>query len=979
MQISIAFSATAQLYRPQLNWYEIESQHFRVIFHQGFDSVALATARILEYHYKPVQRLTGGELNRFPVVLNGYNDLSNGYVTPINFRMEVEIPPIKGKFMNPQSGGWLENVMPHELVHAHHFSVVPPLGFNGMLYPFWPDGARSLHFIAPLGFHEGLAVHYESEMIPGVSGRGNLPFFTNQIHSVLSGPNRWTFGQYLNTVNQTRPYERHYQGGYEFVSWLQKKKGKHVAVNIIDFMGRFPFFGYGGAYLFTQWEFPYSVFREFELDKLNAEQIRQKSISERYSNFTIVNRNTGYSPNLSIVNGKKEQTYLSPKETNSSSAYSIIDLPFKGESIRRPTFLTDSTLIFYGSFYDQKSGFYQFNYPSFKIDRLLTTNTVEDYKLDLNWDSSSILFARYDIHPKFDATYTSGLYEFNASSSKLKPISVGNRLFNPIHAGNHILAFQTNKETNKLVRVDSAGTISEILNPGIYNLIDMDFSELSGKIALIVNIHGDIALFIANSENELPTLLSQKPTLFHPGVNLYDPVWHPNENKILFTADPNGVMNVFEHNFDTRETTQISRSYFNAYEGSYSPDGSLISCVYQINNEQKLGIIQRNAIDTTLSYDFTPENYRHLKQNRVWADTSITLKSSQKEYKSGLDWLRPRGVIPFLGEHAMSRQYGASFIGTDILQRHTWFSTFSWQFDAPWYDISYRYSGFWPGFEWSLFKKPIDILDQSGNYFIFNEQGFSFGIPFQWNIEQNISTTSLFINPKIKRTTYSYETTNYSNPIDYSDLVNGSVWTASFFTQFNWKVIQRTRDVQPSEGLIIFSQADVDLSTNPFYNIYPDSVFKTGVRKRIGVFSGLYGFLPIPFLQNHSLRLGYRNLYQPHITVFSISNLIWKTNAQTQFVNSDWVNEISGRYTFPIFYPENGGVLIPWYLQNIYGVVFGRSHFGSKDEFGEIPTNHIYGAGLRFVTGVSNLRIDLGISWFLTVGRSKPESWIGDF
>ncbi len=245
-----------QLYRPSLDWYELNSKHFRVIFHEENDSLARASARILEAHYAESEKLTGGSLHRFPVVLNAYNDRSNGYVTPFNFRMEVEIPYIKGKILNPRAGGWLENVLPHELIHAHHFSVIPTLGFSSLIYPFWPDAARSLHFMAPVGFHEGLAVHYESEMIPTVSGRGNHPYFTNQINSIFSGYGRWSLGEMLQPVNQTLPYDRHYQGGYEFISWVQRKHGDKTARDILDFMGRWPFMGYGFAYWYQTKQWP---------------------------------------------------------------------------------------------------------------------------------------------------------------------------------------------------------------------------------------------------------------------------------------------------------------------------------------------------------------------------------------------------------------------------------------------------------------------------------------------------------------------------------------------------------------------------------------------------------------------------------------------------------------------------------------------------------------------------------------------------
>jgi hypothetical protein len=152
----------AQVYdnaiRPNLVWFELETPHFRILYHEGYEETARRAGRLLESEYAEIQQLVGGNLERFPVIINGYNDLSNGYVTTFNFRMEVEAPPLNGKIMNPQTGGHLENLMAHELVHALQFSEHGGFGISRFLYIFSPDLGRSVHgFMAP-GFMEGYAV-----------------------------------------------------------------------------------------------------------------------------------------------------------------------------------------------------------------------------------------------------------------------------------------------------------------------------------------------------------------------------------------------------------------------------------------------------------------------------------------------------------------------------------------------------------------------------------------------------------------------------------------------------------------------------------------------------------------------------------------------------------------------------------------------------------------------------------------------------
>src|SRR5699024_4262984 len=135
---------------------------------------------ILKHKHLPTKQIAGRKLRGFPVILNAYNDRSNGFVTPFHFRSEIELPPIKGKAMNPQTGNWLNTVGPHELVHALQFNNIGRYNLPWLVNFFSPDLARSFHGAIPSGVTEGLAVYHESESIAPDGGRGNYPFFTNQ-------------------------------------------------------------------------------------------------------------------------------------------------------------------------------------------------------------------------------------------------------------------------------------------------------------------------------------------------------------------------------------------------------------------------------------------------------------------------------------------------------------------------------------------------------------------------------------------------------------------------------------------------------------------------------------------------------------------------------------------------------------------------------------------------------------------------------
>jgi hypothetical protein len=150
---------------------ELNTERFRLIYPARYQEVAYRSLSILESEYSDIQNLVGGDMHRFPVILNPENDRSNGFVSALNFRSEVELSPIISKTMNPKSGNWLELVLPHELVHALHFSSDPE-SVTRLLTIFSPDMRRSVHGAAPAGFLEGIAVQYESHnTIPQAWGR----------------------------------------------------------------------------------------------------------------------------------------------------------------------------------------------------------------------------------------------------------------------------------------------------------------------------------------------------------------------------------------------------------------------------------------------------------------------------------------------------------------------------------------------------------------------------------------------------------------------------------------------------------------------------------------------------------------------------------------------------------------------------------------------------------------------------------------
>ncbi|HEX9660046.1 MAG TPA: hypothetical protein VGA18_07070 [Rhodothermales bacterium] len=166
---TLAVTANAQpfygvVYRPSNVKYDvISSEHFDVIYQRGLDSLAVRVAEVAEDAYPAAVREAG--LRRplhMPIVINGYNDASNGLVSPLPFRMEIDAAPIKGKILNPRNEDWIAEVVPHELAHAAQAEIRGGFGVGDFVRLFSPDLARAINLGVPRGVTEGFAVSHES-------------------------------------------------------------------------------------------------------------------------------------------------------------------------------------------------------------------------------------------------------------------------------------------------------------------------------------------------------------------------------------------------------------------------------------------------------------------------------------------------------------------------------------------------------------------------------------------------------------------------------------------------------------------------------------------------------------------------------------------------------------------------------------------------------------------------------------------------
>lgn len=936
----------AQLYSnqyrvPDQNWQELKSERFRVIYPADYHDEAVRTLSILELEYDDIQELVGGSLRDFPIILNPENDRSNGFVAPLNFRSEIEIAPIISKALNPRSGDWLESVVPHELVHALHFSNISTFSIPGLISIFSPDAARSIHAAAPLGLLEGIAVEHESHNTMPESGRGNYPYFYNQFNALLGTDKEWSMGQLVHISTATTPFNRHYIGGYEFVNWLQNEHGDDAMRQAIEWHHKYPFLGFGLALRRTTGQFPATLYKNFQEQHRADEDRRLENMEHR----------------------------TDAKATK---------IPFSSTCTRtsRPVWLDDDTVLFYGRACNRESGFYTHSFSSGETKLLHEVLITGDNNYHISPDRTNLLYARHHVDPFYNNVFRADIHELNLTTGKSERLTRNKRVTSPRYHGDEIFALQTRGQERHLVKVEDGDIQQSIPMAENSSVIEFDVHQTEKNRAAILGRKNGVQALWFESLDDIDTLFARDPDIFFSGGSIFDPAWHPDERRLLFTADHTGTMNIYEYDMDREEVTRLTESRFNAYEAGYSFDGNGISYIGQEKNEQHPFILStENFVNRTLSdgeWSGDEETLAYMNRPLLNREEEVDKSGwNQTDYSTGLGWLKPRLWVPTFNSRDASGidEIGLRLESGDRMSRHSYDMEITNFADRFWFDGTYQYSGFYPGFEINVFDSPIlttlrpEIDGEQVAIPLINQQrGAALSVPIPIRLEQNSRFSSLFFEPEyiLSRRTFR---DRQDARISYSDAT--TLHTVGLSTTFNFGIRQFTRDVQPNRGVRLFTQTRYGLNDADFTLELPNETIRGGFLQRKGFRGGVTTYISPLKRWNQSLRITAQGITQTDAPVFNNQSLYTDLFDPQPLQGFNNVGILGTRYTIPLTYPDDGGFLIPAYLSNIYLVLFSQTVGDISELSSERFSNSartVLGAGIRSRFRLSNLTFDLGIS-----------------
>ncbi len=935
---------------------EIRSDRFRVIYPDRYYQEAIRSMQILESEYSDIQKLTGGSLRNFPVVINPENDRSNGFVSPLNFRSEIELAPIIGKTMNPRSGDWLEIVLPHELVHALHFNV-NPTSFTSVIGAFSPDIRRSVHAAAPLGAFEGIAVQHESHGTIEGSGRGNHPYFRNRFNVTIGTEEQWSMGQLLHTTDFTPPFDRHYIGGYELTNWLLERYGDEVIRESIDVHYRYPYLGFGVALRRTTGEWPGRLYRDFMEEKERDEMERRERLSEKGLPFI-------------------KQLHFNANCTRMNS----------------PVWTGDNQILLYVRSCNRSPGFYLYDIPNEEARQISEVVIAPDHHISLTPDRYTLFYSKMHVDRFYDNLFRGDLHRLNLADNRSERITRNGRLFTPERIGDKLYArqVQANKLNLAVVDEESGEVLSLFSKPEESSVVQIAGNPLrTGEAALIgrrKSVQGIWLIDLDRAEE----VMADDPVIVFRGGSVYDLRWHPLEEKFLFTSDHSGVMNIYEYDRSSNEVVQLTESLFNAFEGSYSPDGKRIAFIGQDGYEQQLYLMNRaHALNRKVEQDLwtyqeeVGQMFDRPLMNRDPDQMAGPDEWEVQPYSAGLSWLKPRFWVPVYEREAGRDRFGLNLQSVDVMSSQMYDLEVNYYADRAWFRGEYVNKQFYPGFRAELFNSPNFVnfrAEQNGEEirleYLQQARGAALKIPIPIRLESNARFSSVLFEPQ-----YFISQIRFLDAEQTTRDVSGfgTRHTIGLRTVLNIGIRQYIRDMQPNSGWVLFGEGRYGLNSDNLQIRDRQVNIKADLVQRKGVRAGVIGYVAPLARWNQSLRLMVQVYDQTDVPVFNLFSELSELFSEVPLTGVNRAGILNARYTIPLTYPDQGGLLLPAYLSNIYLVFFSQTAADLNHEDLIEGSRSVFGLGIRSRFRISNLAFDVGVSVGWEPTRNQFTGMFGSF
>ncbi|MBE8715419.1 hypothetical protein [Sphingobacterium hungaricum] len=511
-----------------IQWKQINSPHFKLIFPSTFENSATALSYQLDAIIKKASEELDIQPRKIAIILQSNHVNPNGY---------VQLAPRKSEFYTtppstPDNIEWLPNLALHEMRHVAQFDKLT----GRLKRPFLELLALGLFGLnLPAWFFEGDAVYTETAYSTG--GRGRLSSWDMPLRTNMISNKNYTFDKYiLGSYKDIVP--SFYTIGYFLNTQIENTKGPTVKADILNNMRHHLI----RPYNFNKALKKYTGYTSNSLFRSTIDSLRTVWVD------SLIQETNHY---VEIAKGRYPINYLIPQENASGELFALMTSPEKTSQIVKIENGKARRITYTGQ---------QVN-PYFQVK--------ENFVL---WDE-------YRRNARFAKQTHQIINIYNYKTKKLQSISHDKRYYTPIMHPNESQVAVINVSLDNYVSVDFIDITSET----VVNSIDLpegmqalqpNFNKQGDKIVLIVIDQRGTNLMEIDLQNNQQTLL-----LPWENQQLERPVYA--DNNIVYKANYNGKDQLFLFDRLSESISPITNDQFGAFNPTLTSENSILYNAYQ--------------------------------------------------------------------------------------------------------------------------------------------------------------------------------------------------------------------------------------------------------------------------------------------------------------------------------------------------------------------------------------------------------------
>ncbi|MBL6445054.1 hypothetical protein JMN32_01960 [Fulvivirga sp. 29W222] len=522
---------------PAIDWRQINTPGFRIIFPEGFSEEAQRMANTLE-HLRAAETESMGEKipKKISLILQNQNSVSNGFVTLGPRRSEFyTMPPQDYNFTG--TNRWLDLLAVHEYRHIVQFEQ-SRTGWNKFFYYLFGENTQAgmAFSAAPQWFWEGDATAIETSFTH--SGRGRIPSFNKVFRSNLLEGKRFNYHkQHLRSFKDYVP--NHYILGYHFVTHLRRRTGdSDIWGKVSNSAFSWPFIPFTfsnalkkhtGSYLVKNYEMMMD-----ELDSVWTGQLKELNITT-----------------FETVNGRKSKTFTD---------YSNPQILDNGELIVLKSGIGDIQ-----QFVNVKSG---------SKDEVVFIPGIMNESGMLSSAQNKVVWNEMHFDPRWRVRSYSVIKSYDFETRQVKTITDKTRYSGAAispDADHIVTVLNTEDQGTYLVVLDynTGEEVKRFDNPekAFYSMARWS-SDGKRVVALKTTTEGrSVVSFEVNSGVEETHIFANHENIGHPV--LYG-------NMLFYSSPISGIDNIYMYDLESGKYYQVTSSKYGAYNPEISNDGMFI-------------------------------------------------------------------------------------------------------------------------------------------------------------------------------------------------------------------------------------------------------------------------------------------------------------------------------------------------------------------------------------------------------------------